>query len=65
MLPKLVEVVDFVPRKMRRNPWRTANQCIDDRAVLEFLEDTPRLRFAGESRESRASGPDAPARHGH
>ena len=57
--------VGLVPRDMQRHGRRRARQLVDDRAVVELVEDVARLAGAGEAREARAAGADAPGRHGH
>ena len=52
-----------VPGDVQRDGRRRAGQLVDDGAVAELVEDVARLAGAGEAREARAAGADAPGRH--
>ncbi len=50
---------------MQRDRGRGAGQAVNDRAVLELLEHIARLALARETRESSATGADAPRGNGY
>src|SRR5271156_206881 len=62
-LAQFVEVVDPIPRKVRRHGRRRTSQLLDHGAVLQLLEDIARFTSDRETREPRAARTDAPARN--
>ena len=54
----------LVPRDVQRDARRDPDQRLDDAAVVQLLEQRPRLARTGEAREARAAGADAPRRDG-
>ena len=57
-------IVVAIPGDVQRDARRRAGQLMDDGAIVELVEDVARLADAGEAREARAAGADAPGRHG-
>src|SRR5580693_10512166 len=62
-LAQFAEVIDAIPRKVRRHRRRRTSQLLDHGAVLQLLEDVSRFTCDRETRESRTARTDAPARN--
>src|SRR6478752_371080 len=50
---------------MQRDGRRRPGQLLDDRAILEPVEDVARFALAGEAGKARAAGADTPGRDGN
>src|SRR5438046_6468895 len=55
----------FVPGKMQRNSGRRARKAVNDRAIVNLVENVGRFTRAGKAREARSSRTDAPGWQGH
>src|SRR5271155_1531396 len=62
-LAQFAEVVDAIPRKVRRHRRRRTSQLLDHGAVFQLLKDIARFTSDRETREPRTARTDAPARN--